>query len=62
MVPENLFCTPLVLIHLQVKKFTKKPRIKLFKKINKSLLSHIIFYLEDEDHKPVDFNGGTISS
>ena len=25
-------------------------------------MSHIIFHLEDEDHKPVDFNGGTISS
>ena len=42
-------------------KIYKKPRIKLFKKINKSVLSHITFYFEDDDHKPVDFNGETIS-
>ena len=40
----------------------KKPRIKLFKKVNKSVLSHITFYFEDDDHKPVGFNGETISS
>ena len=39
----------------------KEARIKLFKKINKSVLSHINFYFEDDDHKPVDFNGETIS-
>ena len=39
----------------------KEPRIKLFKKINKSVLSHITFYFEDDDHKPVDFNGETIN-
>ena len=39
----------------------KEPRIKLFKKINKSVLSHITFYLEDDDHKAVDFNNETIS-
>ena len=32
-------------------KIYKKRRIKLFKKINKSILSHITFYLEDDDHK-----------
>ena len=37
-----------------------RPRIKLFKKINRSVLSHITFYFEDDDHKPVDFNGETI--
>ena len=42
-------------------KIYKEPRIKLFKKINKSLLSHITFYFEDDDHKPVDFNNETIS-
>ena len=42
-------------------KIDKEPRIKLFKKTNKSVLSHITFYLEDDDHKPVDFNGETIS-
>ena len=39
----------------------KKPRIKLFKKVNNSILSHTTFYFEDDDHKPVDFNGETIS-
>ena len=39
----------------------KEPRIKLFKKVNKSVLSHISIYLEDDDHKPVDFHGETIS-
>ena len=42
-------------------KKNKKPRVKLFKKINKSVLSHITFYFEDDDHKPVDFNGEMIS-
>ena len=42
-------------------KIYKEPRVKLFKKINKSLLSHITFYLEDDDHKPVDFHNETIS-
>ena len=42
-------------------KIYKEPRIKLFKKMNKSVLSHITFYLEDDDHKPVDFNNETIS-
>ena len=41
-------------------KIYKAPRIKLFKKMNKSVLSHITFYLDD-DHKPVDFNNETIS-
>ena len=42
-------------------KIYKEPRIKLFKKINKSVLPHITFYFEDDDHKPVDFNDETIS-
>ena len=42
-------------------KIYKEPRIKLFKKINKSILSHITFYFEDDDHKPVDFNNESIS-
>ena len=42
-------------------KIYKEPRIKLFKKINKSILSHITFYFEDDDHKPVDFNNDTVS-
>ena len=39
----------------------KEPRVKLFKKINKSILSHVTFYFEDDDHKTVDFNGEPIS-
>ena len=42
-------------------KIYKKSRNKLFKKINKSVLSPITFYLEDDDHKPVNFNGKSIS-
>ena len=42
-------------------KIYNEPRVKLFKKINKSVLSHITFYFEDDDHKSVDFNGETIS-
>ena len=42
-------------------KIYKEPRVKLFKKVNKSVLSHISFYFEDDDHKPVDFHNETIS-
>ena len=42
-------------------KLYKEPKIKLFKKIKKSVLSHITFYSEDDDHKPVDFNNETKS-
>ena len=42
-------------------KIFTEPRVKLFKKINKSVLSHITFYFEDDDHKPVDFNNETIN-
>ena len=42
-------------------KIYKEPRIKLFKKINKSVLSHITFYFEDDDYKPVDFHNETIN-
>ena len=42
-------------------KIYKEPRIKLFKKLNKSILSHIAFYFEDDDHKAVNFNSETIS-
>ena len=38
-----------------------EPRIKLFKRINGSLLSHITFCLENDDYKPVDFNNETKS-
>ena len=42
-------------------KIYKEPRVKLFKKVNKSVLSHITFYLEDDGYKAVDFLGETIS-
>ena len=42
-------------------KIIKEPRVKLFKKVNKSVLSHITFYFEDDDYKPVDFHGETIT-
>ena len=42
-------------------KIYKQPKVKLFLKKNNSVLSHITFYFEDDDHKPVDFNGETIT-
>ena len=42
-------------------KIYKEPRIKLFKKVNKSVLSHITFYFEDDDYKAVDFNNEIVS-
>ena len=42
-------------------KIFKEPRTKLFQRLNKSVLSHITFYLEDDDHKPVNFNNEPIS-
>ena len=42
-------------------KIYKEPRVKLFKKVNKSVLPHNTFYFEDDDYKPVDFHGETIS-
>ena len=44
-----------------VHKLFNQPRIKLFKKTNKPVLSIITFYIKDDDHKPVDFIGETIS-
>ena len=42
-------------------KIYKGFRNKLFKKVYKSVLSHITFYFEDDDYKPVDFHAETIS-
>ena len=42
-------------------KIYKESRVKLFKKINKSVLSHITFYFEDDGYKRVDFHNETIS-
>ena len=41
-------------------KIYKEPKVKLFKKINKSMLSHVTFYFEDDDYKSVDFNNETV--
>ena len=42
-------------------KIYKEPKVKLCKKINKSVLSHITFYLEDDEYNSNDFNGEMIS-
>ena len=42
-------------------KIQNQPKLKLFKKITKSVLSRIRFYIEDDDHKAVDFISETIS-
>ena len=42
-------------------KIYKEPKVKLFKKVKKSFLSHITFYLDDDDCEAVDFNGETIT-
>ena len=39
----------------------KEQKVKLFEKVNKSVLSHITFYVKDDDYKAVDFNGESIS-
>ena len=60
---DNLICTVLLSINHPGIKYTKNQEsIKFFKKkSNKPLLSNIRFYIEDDDHKPVDFNNETIS-
>ena len=42
-------------------KIVCEPETIDYKKINKSVLSDITFYLEGNDHKEVDFNGETLS-
>ena len=42
------------------RKIYKEPRIKLYKKIYKSVQSHTILSNEDDHHKPFDFNGKTM--
>ena len=42
-------------------KLYKEPRVRLFKKINNAVLSHIKFYLEDDDYKPIDLNNEIVS-
>ena len=42
-------------------KIIKEPNIILYKKINKTRLDSIQFFLEDSNHNPVDFNGETLA-
>ena len=42
-------------------KIIKEPIIILYKKINKTRLDSIQFFLEDNNHNPVDFNGETLT-
>ena len=42
-------------------KVFSEPETIPFKKINKSVLSTITFYLENNDHKEVDFNQETLN-
>ena len=44
-----------------VRKKYKELMVKLFENIIKSVSYHKTFYLEDDDHKPVDFIGERIS-
>ena len=55
MVLENLFFYSFGLSSSAGQKIFQETRIKLFKMINKHVLSYIAFYLEDDDHKTVDF-------
>ena len=42
-------------------KIIKEPNIILYKKINKTRLDSIQFFLEDNNHNPVDFNKETLT-
>ena len=59
-IPEPILCS-FALSVPPAHKIHNQPRVKLFKKVNKAVLSHITFFLEDDDYKALDFNGETIS-
>ena len=42
-------------------KIIKEPTTILYKKINRTKLDRITFYLEDTDHNPVDFIGESVT-
>ena len=42
-------------------KMHNEPGIKLFEKVNKTVLSHFTFFVKDNDHRPVDFSGASTS-
>ena len=56
----NQFNTLLLLVYHQVRNYTKNQESN-FSKRNKSVLSHITFYLEYIDRKLVNFNNKTLS-
>ena len=60
MVTDCFFCMSWFLINPQVIKGKKNQRLN-FSKNDMSVLSHVTFYLEDDDHKPYDFNRKTTS-
>ena len=60
-VSENPFLYTFALCKPPGHKILKQPRTKLLKKIKESVLSHIIFYLEDNNNKAIDFVGETTS-
>ena len=57
---EKLFCRVLLYLLHQVIEIMVNQESN-FSKEYKFVLSHITFYLEDDDHRSVDFNGGTIN-
>ena len=56
MAPENPFYILICFVFSPGHKKYKEPRIKLFKKVKKIVLSPITFYSEYDDHEPFDFN------
>ena len=58
---DNLLLYSFTVGKPRVHKIYKEPRVRHFKEIKKSVLSHVMFYLGDDDYKPVDFNNETIS-
>ena len=49
------------LTSLPRQKIHNQSKVNVFKKRHKSVLSHIGFYFEDDDHKPVYFNAEMLS-
>ena len=59
-VSENQFCVVLHWINVRVIKYIKKFRSNFSKQIIISVSCDITFSFEDDDQKPVDFNGETL--
>ena len=57
MVQDNLSCLVLFWTSKPGKKNFGEPETKHYEKIDKSFLNTIGFYLEDDDHKKITFNG-----